>query len=70
MVFYFFNYQETQVEGEDVSKVDDGNETHGSAGENGNSDRIDKKLEGQHRGSWSQRDAGHRGNKKVISITT
>ncbi|KAJ0257049.1 Uncharacterized protein HA466_0079850 [Hirschfeldia incana] len=52
--------KETQVEGEDVSKVDDGV----SAGENGNSDRTDKKLDGQHRGSWSQRDAGHRGAKK------
>ncbi|KAJ4915850.1 protein-protein interaction regulator family protein [Raphanus sativus] len=56
--------KETQVEGEDVSKVADGNETNVSAGENGNSDRSDKKLERQHRGGWSQRDAGHRGNKK------
>ncbi|WZY97841.1 hypothetical protein YC2023_070170 [Brassica napus] len=56
--------KETQVEGEDVSKVDDGNETHVSAGENGNSDLRDRKLEGHRRGSWSQRDAEHRGVKK------
>ncbi|KAG2323857.1 hypothetical protein Bca4012_038121 [Brassica carinata] len=56
--------KETQVEGEDVSKADEGNESHVSAGENGNSDLRDKKLDGQHRGSWSQRDAEHRGAKK------
>ncbi|XP_013641537.2 pinin [Brassica napus] len=56
--------KETQVEGEDVSKVDDGNETHVSAGENGNSDLRDRKLDGHRRGSWSQRDAEHRGVKK------
>ncbi|KAH0866181.1 hypothetical protein HID58_083392, partial [Brassica napus] len=55
--------KETQVDGEDVSN--DGNETHVSAGENGNSDQRDKKLDGgQHRGSWSQRDAEQRGIKK------
>ncbi|XP_048621208.1 pinin-like [Brassica napus] len=52
-----------KVDGEDVSN--DGNETHVSAGENGNSDQRDKKLDGgQHRGSWSQRDAEQRGIKK------
>nr|VDD42520.1 unnamed protein product [Brassica oleracea] len=56
--------KETLVEGEDVSKVDVGNETHVSAGENGNSDLRDRKLDGHRRGSWSQRDAEHRGAKK------
>ncbi|KAJ0240470.1 hypothetical protein HA466_0221020 [Hirschfeldia incana] len=37
---------------------------HVSAGENGNSERSDKKVDVQYRGSWAQRDAGHRGNKK------
>ncbi|CAF2115180.1 unnamed protein product [Brassica napus] len=55
--------KETQVDGEGVSN--DGNETHVSAGENGNPDQSDKKLDGgQHRGSWSQRDAEQRGIKK------
>ncbi|KFK43778.1 hypothetical protein AALP_AA1G171200 [Arabis alpina] len=54
---------------EDVSKdeempVDDANENQVSVAENGNSDRSEKKLSGQHRGSWSQRDAEHRGTKK------
>ncbi|KAF8086912.1 hypothetical protein N665_0609s0042 [Sinapis alba] len=54
--------KESQVEGEDVSKVDDDNETHVSAGENGKSDLRDNGR--QHRGIWSQRDAEHRGTKK------
>ncbi|KAF8045034.1 hypothetical protein N665_5709s0002 [Sinapis alba] len=54
--------KENQVEGEDVSKVDDDNETHVSAGENGKSDLRDNGR--QHRGIWSQRDAEHRGTKK------
>ncbi|CAH8353822.1 unnamed protein product [Eruca vesicaria subsp. sativa] len=53
-----------KVEGEDVSKVEDGNGTNVAAGENGNSDLRDKKVDGQRRGSWSQRDAEHRGIKK------
>ncbi|CAH2037566.1 unnamed protein product [Thlaspi arvense] len=58
-----------KVEGEAASKVeevpvDDGNETHVSTGENGTSDRSDKKLYGQHRGNWSRRDAEQRGTKK------
>ncbi|XP_010476600.1 PREDICTED: pinin-like [Camelina sativa] len=57
-----------KVDGEDVSKDEellvDGNGTEVVAGENGTSDKSDKKLPGQRRGDWSRRDAEQRGTKK------
>lgn len=44
----------------------DGNGTQVLVGENETSDQSDKKLAGQHRKSWSQRDSEQRGTKKVI----
>ncbi|XP_010496913.1 PREDICTED: pinin-like [Camelina sativa] len=57
-----------KVDGEDVSKDEDlpvdGNGTQVVAGDNGTSDRSDKKLSGQHRGDRPRRDTEQRGTKK------
>lgn len=44
--------------------VDDADDNKVSVAGNGKSD---KKLYGQHRGSWSHRDAEQRGTKKVVN---